>query len=57
MGTCRVLSWAHGVAAPVDGQGDPRDEAGSVRRQESDALGHLVHLPWPAQGMGVLTLC
>lgn len=51
-----VLSWAHGVATTVDGQVDAGDEAGGVGRQEGDALSHLLHLAWPPEGVGLLTL-
>lgn len=51
-----ILSRAHGVAAAVDREVNSGDEAGSVRRQEGDALGHFIHLPWSAQGVGLLTL-
>lgn len=51
-----ILSRAHGVAAAVDGEVDSGDEAGSIRCQEGDALGHFVHLPWSAQGVGLLAL-
>lgn len=44
------------MAAAVDGEVDPGDEAGSIRCQEGDGLGHFVHLPWSAQGVGLLTL-
>lgn len=51
-----ILSGTHGVAPPVDGQVDSGDEAGGVGGQEGDAVGHLVHLPGPTQGVGLLTL-
>lgn len=44
------------MAAPVNGQVDSSNEAGSVGGQEGDALGHFVHLPWSTKGMGLLTL-
>lgn len=51
-----ILSGTHGVAAAVDGEVDSGDEAGRVRRQEGDALGHFVHLAWSAQRVGLLAL-
>lgn len=44
------------MAAAVDGEVDASDEAGGVRRQEGDALGHFVHLAWSAQRVGLLAL-
>lgn len=44
------------MAAAVDGEVGASDEAGSVRRQEGDALGHFVHLAWSAQRVGLLAL-
>lgn len=40
---------------PIDGEVHSSDEAGSVGRQEGDALGHLLHFPWPTERMGLLT--
>ena len=51
-----VLSGAHGVAPAVHRQVHPGDEAGGVGRQESDGLGHLLHLAGPAEGVGLLAL-
>lgn len=51
----RALSRAHGVAASIDRQVDSSDVAGSVGGQEGDAVGHLLHLPGPTQGVGQLT--
>lgn len=44
------------MTAPVDGEVDPGDEAGRIRRQEGDALGHFVHLARSAQRVGLLAL-
>lgn len=44
------------MAAAVDGEVNASDEAGGVRRQESDALGHFIHLAWSAQRVGLLAL-
>lgn len=44
------------MAAAVDGEVGAGDEAGGVRRQEGDTLGHLVHLAWSAQRVGLLAL-
>lgn len=45
------------MAAPVDRQVDSGNEASGVGRQEGDAVGHFLHLPWSTEGMGLLTLC
>lgn len=44
------------MAAAVNGEVDASDEAGGIRRQEGDALGHFVHLAWSAQRVGLLAL-
>lgn len=44
------------MAAAVDGEVDAGDEAGGVRRQEGDALGHFIHLAWSAQSVSLLAL-
>ena len=44
------------MSPPVHRQVDPRDEAGRVRGQEGDGLGHLVHLSGPPQRVGLLAL-
>lgn len=45
------------MPAAINGKVDSSNEAGSVRCQESDALGHLFHLARPSKGMGLLTPC
>lgn len=52
-----VLSWAHGMASAINGQVDSSDEAGSIRCQEGNAVGHFLHLPWSTEGMGLLAFC
>lgn len=51
-----TLSGAHGMAAPVNRKVDSSDEAGSIGCQEGYGVGHFLHLPRAAQGMGLLTL-
>lgn len=44
------------MTAPINGEVDSSNEAGSIGRQEGDAMCHLVHRPWSTEGMGLLTL-
>lgn len=44
------------MTAAINWQVDSSNEAGSIRRQESNAVGHFFHLAWSTEGMGLLTL-
>lgn len=45
------------MPAAINGKVDSSNEAGSVRCQESDAVGHFLHLARPSKGVGLLTPC